>query len=117
MLAYVIQVISILLPLNGDLWSTLIGALLFGATTIGCVSLVLTLCGRFYPTSPARLMGKMTLAYGVAQIIGPAVTGPLTETTGNYAYSLYFAAICVACGAIINALLIPLEKSEVALRR
>jgi hypothetical protein len=39
------------------------------------VSLVLTMAGRYYPTRPAKMMGKMTLSYGAAQIIGPAITG------------------------------------------
>lgn len=117
MLAYLLQLIGILLPLQGSIGAVVVGALLFGATFIGCVSLVLTLSGRFYPTSPARMMGKMTLAYGAAQIIGPAVTGELTEWLGSYVWGLGLAAICVAIGAVLNARLIPLEQHEPALRR
>ena len=117
MYAYLLQVVGILLPLQGSLVAVIIGALLFGATFVGLVSLVLTLSGRFYPTSPARLMGKMTFAYGLAQIIGPAITGELTEWLGSYVWGLGLAAGCVVIGALINAKLIPLEKNEPALRR
>ncbi len=117
MFAYLAQIAGILLPLQGSLLAVVFGALLFGATFIGCVSLVLTLSGRFYPSSPARLMGKMTLAYGIAQIIGPALTGELTELLGSYIWGLGMAAGCVTLGAIINARLIPLEQHEPALSR
>jgi len=117
MLAYLVQIVGILLPLQGSLIAAVIGAFIFGATFIGCVSLVLTLSGRFYPSSPARLMGKMTLAYGVAQIIGPAVTGELTEYLGSYVWGIGLASLAVLIGAIINARLIPLEQNEPALAR
>jgi len=75
-LAAVLQIVGILLPvMAGGLFAAVFGALLFGGTFIGMVSLVLTMAGRYYPTRPAKMMGKMTLSYGAAQIIGPAVTG------------------------------------------
>ena len=47
------------------------------------VSLVLSMAGRYYPGMPAKMMGKMTLSYGVAQIIGPAVTGQIGAQLGQ----------------------------------
>jgi len=115
MSAYLIQIVGILLPLQGSLFAAVFGAFIFGATFIGIVSLVLTLSGRFYPSSPARLMGKMTLAYGVAQIIAPAITGELTEYLGSYYWGIGLAAFAVLVGSLINARLIPLEQNEPAL--
>ena len=75
-LAAVLQIVGIVMPVAmGGLYATLFGALLFGGTFIGMVSLVLTMAGRYYPTRPAKMMSKMTLSYGVAQIIGPAIVG------------------------------------------
>lgn len=115
MSAYLVQIVGILLPLQGSLFAAVFGAFIFGATFIGIVSLVLTLSGRFYPSSPARLMGKMTLAYGVAQIIAPAITGELTEYLGSYYWGIGLAAFAVLVGSLINARLIPLEQNEPAL--
>ena len=68
-LASALQIVGILLPvLQDSLIVALGGSVLFGASTVGIVSLVLTIAGRFYPTKPAKLMGKMTLSYGVAQV-------------------------------------------------
>ncbi len=101
-MAYGLQIIGILLPvLIPNLIMTLLGAILFGGTFIGIVSLVLTMAGRFYPTRPAKMMGKMTISYGVAQIAAPAITGVLAEGDGGYADGLYLAAAMMAIGSLL----------------
>jgi predicted MFS family arabinose efflux permease len=105
-LAAVLQIAGILLPVLGNgLLPALLGAALFGATVMGIVSLVLTMAGRYYPTSPARMMGKMTLSYGIAQVIAPAVTGSLAMHLGSYRDGLYLAAVVMAIGALLLVLL------------
>ncbi|SNY99254.1 YbfB/YjiJ family MFS transporter [Halomonas sp. hl-4] len=99
-----LQVIGIVLPaVTTSLAAVLFSAVLYGGTFLGCVSLVLTMAGRLYPASPARLMGKMTLAYGSAQIIAPALTGMLAEATGRYSVGLWLAGGFVALGALLLA--------------
>lgn len=107
LLAYLIQVFGIALPVFYDgLWGIVASALLYGGTFIGCVSLVLTLAGHFYPTKPAKLMGKMTLSYGAAQIVAPALTGWLLATQGNYQLGLILAAGVLCVGAVLIAALV-----------
>lgn len=102
--AMLLQVVGIVLPaVTSSLPAVLFSAVLYGGTFLGCVSLVLTMAGRLYPASPARLMGRMTLAYGVAQIIAPALTGMLAETTGHYGIGLWLAGGFVALGAALLA--------------
>jgi predicted MFS family arabinose efflux permease len=105
-LAALLQIVGILLPVLGNgLFAALCGALLFGATFIGMVSLVLTMAGRYYPTRPAKMMGKMTLSYGVAQVIAPALTGSLAMRFGGYQAGLYLAAAVMLVGALLLGLL------------
>jgi len=100
--AAVLQIAGILLPVAIDgLSATLAGAVLFGGTFIGIVSLVLTMAGRYYPGRPAKMMGRMTLAYGAAQIAAPAVTGWLATRFGGYAAGLYLAAAAMALGTVL----------------
>ncbi|MCQ4346369.1 YbfB/YjiJ family MFS transporter [Pseudomonas stutzeri] len=108
-LAAALQVVGILLPLAGGLGGAIAGALLFGGTFVGMVSLVLSMAGRYYPTRPAKMMGRMTLSYGAAQIVGPAVTGWLAVGLGSYAGGLYFAAALMVIG---TALLLALKGVE-----
>lgn len=114
--AAVLQIVGIVLPVVvGGLPAAIFGALLFGGTFIGMVSLVLTMAGRYYPTRPAKMMGKMTLSYGVAQIIGPIVTGWLATTLGSYNAGLYFAAAVMLVGTVLLVLLKGVEKRDAAL--
>jgi MFS family permease len=92
--------------------AALAGALLFGGTFIGMVSLVLTMAGRYYPTRPAKMMGKMTLSYGAAQIIAPAVTGWLAGSLGSYAAGLYLAAAVMAVGTLLLLMLKFVERRD-----
>jgi predicted MFS family arabinose efflux permease len=114
-LAAILQIIGILLPVVvGGLFATLFGALLFGGTFIGMVSLVLTMAGRYYPTRPAKMMGKMTLSYGAAQILGPAITGMLGTYLGSYNAGLYFAAAVMVVGTLLLFALKLVEKRDAA---
>ena len=100
--AYLIQAFGICLPvIEPGLNLSLLSAVLFGGTFIGIVSLVLTMAGRYYPTRPAKMMGKITIFYGVAQILSPAVTGILAEQTGSYSNALYVAAIIMVAGSFL----------------
>ena len=67
------------------------------------------LAGRYYPTRPAKMMGKMTISYGIAQIAAPALTGFMAEYTGGYTVGLYMAAAVMAVG---TGLLIRLKARE-----
>lgn len=100
--AMLVQVVGIVLPaMTSSLIGVLLSAVLYGGTFLGCVSLVLTMAGRLYPSSPARLMGQMTLAYGAAQIVAPALTGMLAESFGNYYLGLWLAGGFVTLGALL----------------
>ena len=100
--AFVFQIFGILLPvIIPGFGMALLGAALFGGTFIGIVSLVLTIAGRFYPTRPAKMMGKMTISYGIAQIIAPAITGLLAEGDSSYNNGLYLAAVMMALGSLL----------------
>ncbi|RDE51279.1 MAG: YbfB/YjiJ family MFS transporter [Candidatus Accumulibacter meliphilus] len=114
--AALLQIVGILLPVMADsLLAALAGALLFGGTFIGMVSLVLTMAGRYYPTRPAKMMGKMTLSYGAAQIIAPAVTGWLAGSLGSYAAGLYLAAAVMAVGTLLLLILKFVERRDLLL--
>ena len=111
--ASVLQIAGIMLPvLSGGLFAALAGAILFGGTVMGIVSLVLTMAGQYYPTRPAKMMGKMTLSYGAAQIIAPAATGWLAARAGSYADGLYLAGGAMFAGTVILLLLRTVEKRE-----
>ena len=101
-IAYGINIIGIVIPaLDNSLTGVLLSGFLFGATFIGIVSLMLTMVGKFFPTKPAKPMGKLTLSYGAAQIIAPAMSGMIAESTGNYNMPLILAAFIMGLGMVL----------------
>ena len=110
--AFVLKIVAILIPVVSvsPLW-LMFSAALFGASFLGIVSLVLSMSGRYFPTRPAKMMGKMTISYGIAQILAPALTGILAEQTGSYSAGLYLAAAVMMVGVGLMWVLRALEIS------
>ncbi len=106
LLAYAIQIIGIILPaLDASLSTIMISGALYGATFIGIVSLMLTMAGRFFPAHPAKPMAKLTLSYGVAQVVAPAVSGIMAEATGNYNGPFFIASGVMVLGMVLLLIL------------
>lgn len=102
MLAFALQAVSFVLPLLDDgLAAGLGSALLFGLTFAGIVSLTLTVVGRHYPHNPAKAMATLTLSYGLAQIMAPALAGTLARDSGSYQASLLLAAVIMVIGIVL----------------
>ena len=100
--AYGFNIIGIIIPVfDSSLLGVAFSGLLFGATFIGIVSLMLTTVGKFFPTKPAKPMGKLTLSYGAAQIIAPALSGMMAEATGSYNTPLIMAAVFMGVGMVL----------------
>ncbi|MGK0271739.1 MAG: MFS family permease [Cocleimonas sp.] len=105
-IAFLINIIGIIIPaFSHSLTGVLFSGVFFGATFMGIVSLMLTMVGKFYPTKPAKPMGRLTLSYGLAQIVAPAISGTIAETTGNYAMPLIMAAVIVGIGVVLLGIL------------
>lgn len=112
-LAFAIHTLGIILPVfNTGSTAAYISAILFGGTFIGIVSLVLTMAGRLYPSAPSKMMGKMTISYGVAQIVAPAITGQIAEMGGSYRDGLTMAGAFMVVGTLLVLLLRVVEQRE-----
>lgn len=100
-LCYILQIVSFILPVANDgVFSNLASAVLYGGTFVGIVSLTLTLIGRCFPDNPAKAMAKLTLSYGAAQIVAPAMAGYIAAASGSYAGALVAAGVVMGAGII-----------------
>lgn len=79
----------------------LASAVLFGACFMAVVSLSLMLTGLKMPQNPGAGMARMTLLYGVGQILGPASTGWMVATTGTYLVPLLVAVALMIAGTLL----------------
>lgn len=101
LIAFGVQIVGVLLPvLAGGLSAALLGALLYGATFIGIVSLTLALVGRRSPANPGKAMARLTLSYGVAQVSAPALTGRMVEASGSFDAALWLTASVLGLGMV-----------------
>jgi MFS family permease len=106
LLAFGLQTVSIVLPaLSGSLAAALVGAVGYGATFIGIVSLTLALVGRRAPQNPGKAMARLTLSYGAAQMIAPVVAGAMAQATGSFKGALWLTAAVMVLGMALLATL------------
>lgn len=102
LLAYLIMLTSIIIPIiSQSMLLNMVGALLFGGTFAGVVSLMLTYVGHKFPGNPAKAMAKLTISYGITQLIAPAAAGYLSLLTGSYHSALWMAAIIMIVGVFL----------------
>ncbi len=100
-MSYSIMLLSIIIPaISNSLWLNVVGAILFGGTFAGVVSLMLVFIGHKFPHNPAKAMAKLTISYSVAQITAPAIAGYIASLTGSYSGALWLAASSMAVGIV-----------------
>ena len=106
LLAYALQTLSIVIPLfTANLPLNLLGAMLFGSTFVGIVSLMLSLIGRCFPENPAKAMARLTISYGIAQTVAPALAALVATAAGGYRGSLGIAGAVMAVGVVLIAMI------------
>lgn len=113
-MSYSIMLLSIIIPaLSDSLLMNLLGAVMFGATFAGVVSLMLVFIGHKFPQNPAKAMARLTISYGIAQITAPAIAGYIASVTGAYTGALWLAGICMLTG-IVCLVLVGVEQRQTA---
>ncbi len=101
-LAYTLHLCACALPLlSAEPDWHLLGALLFGASFIGIVSLMLTLAGQRFANNASAAMGKLTLSYGLAQILAPLLAGFLVQWSGNFRIMLLLSCLLLLVGMLV----------------
>ncbi|MGB5791848.1 YbfB/YjiJ family MFS transporter [Poseidonibacter sp.] len=93
--------IGIIIPtLTTNVYLNLLSGILYGGTFVGLVGLFLNVGGKLAGNNPVVLMGAMTTAYGIGQVLGPLYSVALIEYFKNYNYALYVTAAIVFAGII-----------------
>lgn len=114
LLAFGLQVISVILPVATDQISlNVVSAILYGSTFVGIVSLTLSLIGRHFPNNPAKAMARLTLSYGVAQMLAPVMAGYIANATGSYHGALVITAVVLLAGMGLLVALYRLENKAI----
>jgi MFS family permease len=111
LIAFGLQTLSVLMPAaSGSMLAAMAGAIGYGATFIGIVSLTLAMVGRLSPNNPGKTMARFTLGYGAAQMIAPVVAGYMAQSSGSFHGALWVTAAVMALGIAVLATLPKIEK-------
>ena len=100
--AYILQVIGILLPVfSQTVWSVLLASFLFGLTFVGIVTLTTSYARQLFPTQSGLVVSVLTTVYAFGQIIGPIIAGQLVEVYHSYKAALVFAGTIVFLALLV----------------
>jgi predicted MFS family arabinose efflux permease len=95
-------IIGILIPtFTSNMYMNLLSGIFYGGTFIALVGLFMNLGGKLAGANPVVLMGAVTSAYGIGQIIGPLYSVYFIEKFGHYDYALYLTAFIVFSGIVL----------------
>ncbi len=116
-LAYAALACGILLPIYGGLAAALAAAVLFGGTFLGITALTLTLAGQLVPHGSTGIIGILTAAFGIGQVVGPVLAGLIAGRAEHFTPALVGAAVVVAVGGALMLVLQPFDPSRRTLAR
>jgi MFS family permease len=88
---------SITLPITAGV---LIGGFTLGATFMVITAYAMQLSHKYAPQSPRRAFAFVTAAFGVGQIMGPAIGGWLADVSGSFVLPTAFAIAALLLAAI-----------------
>jgi hypothetical protein len=113
--AYALQALGVVLSVA---WPTIVGFAL-GSLLLGMPFTAITLFAmrearRLRGNAAAGLIGYATASYGVGQIIGPLFAAPLAQRTGSFEQPLMVAAVALALGAVLFAVVWSKSRRPVA---
>lgn len=99
--AFALKAVALtLVAFTTNIYASVISAVLFGLTFVSIVSLAMNLAGRRFPDNPAHYMAILSLSYGVAQVIGPILSGNFAEATGSFSTPLLICSGLLLLGII-----------------
>jgi len=101
--AYLLEAVGVAAAALGEhLLAVFVGALLLGGTFMAITALGLTTARALSAGASAQVVGRMTAAFGLGQMLGPAAGGWLAERSGSFAApSLLAVAVLVGCAGVL----------------
>jgi len=101
-IAMLLQIVGILIPtFTNNLYINIISGILYGSTFIGLVALFMNKAGQISKNNPVIIMGSMTAAYGIGQVLAPLYSIYFINKYENYNFTLYITASIVFLGVLL----------------
>lgn len=92
--ALLVQAVAVVLPaVTSNAVLVALSAILFGGTFTAIATLAFSAAREIAPGRSVRLVGGMTVLYGIGQIAGPVCAGYIAAYTGSFRLTLVLASI------------------------
>ncbi|MCO5101570.1 MAG: YbfB/YjiJ family MFS transporter [Burkholderiaceae bacterium] len=102
--AFVLEAIGVALVAIGQQAIALyVGAALLGGTFMAITALGLAQARSLAPDRPDETIARMTVAFSIGQIVGPAIGGWMAERSGSFVAPSWIAAAVLVVGAALAA--------------
>jgi predicted MFS family arabinose efflux permease len=101
-LACAVEAVGVLLSLWTGIAGILISAILLGGTFMAITALGLEAARRRAGGNPRRVVGLMTVAFSLGQIVGPTVAGYARDVTGSFTSATIAAAVALVIAAALT---------------
>jgi len=102
-LAAFVEATGVLLSLWSGVAGILLSAILLGDTFMALTALGLEAARRRAGGNPRRVVGLMTVAFSVGQIVGPTAAGYARDVTGSFTVATIAAAVALVVAAVLTA--------------
>ncbi len=102
--AFVLEAIGVALVAIGQQAIALyVGAALLGGTFMAITALGLAQARSLAPDRPDETIARMTVAFSLGQIVGPAIGGWMAERSGSFVAPSWIAVVVLVIGAALAA--------------
>ena len=100
--AFAVEAVGVLLAGYGSgALALLVGGALLGGTFMGITAMGLSAARGIAGRYPGRIIGWMTAAFGLGQLIGPAVAGRLAEVSQGFGLPSLVAAVLLVIALLL----------------
>lgn len=102
--AFVLEAIGVaLVAIGRHAIALYVGAALLGGTFMAITALGLAQARSLAPERPDETIARMTVAFSLGQIVGPAIGGWMAERSGSFAAPSWMAVAVLVLGAALAA--------------
>lgn len=102
--AFVLEAIGVaLVAIGRHAIALYVGAALLGGTFMAITALGLAQARSLAPDRPDETIARMTVAFSIGQIIGPAIAGWMAERSGSFVAPSWIAVVVLLVGAGLAA--------------
>ena len=111
--AALVQAVGTLICVQGTAPAVIFGAMTLGGTIVALTAIGVIHARNLTPHDPRLVLGLMTGAFGLGQVVGPIFAGLIGDATGSLSWALAGASLALVGCAVLTPGGLPTSSSSV----